>query len=237
MPKLSKRTTEIGNFILNEIVPPIIRDNRLLMLPLFRLFFGARARHFMEFREKAYAMTEREYQQAYQQVADLNVNKESDLNHRCFEHIPLEVRGSSILEVGSGRGSLAEVLVNKGRYVASDICYSSEIAAIAGLEFVTANAEQLPFASASFDTVICTHVLEHVKRIDIALAELRRIARRRLILVVPRERPYAFGFNYHLTFFPYQFSVQQVLGRDRGDNPISIRRFGGDWLYIEDLTG
>src|SRR3546814_1539315 len=35
---------------------------------------------------------------------------------------------------------------------------------------------------------------------------LRRVARRRVIIVVPQEREYRFTFNPHLHFFPYPHS-------------------------------
>ena len=43
------------------------------------------------------------------------------------------------------------------------------------------------------------------------LSELRRVARRRLILVVPQEREYRFTFNPHLHFFPYPHSFLRYL--------------------------
>ena len=67
-----------------------------------------------------------------------------------------------------------------------------------------------------------THTLEHVQRIDLALAELRRVAKHRLIIVVPKERPYRYSFNLHLHFFPYPWNWQAIgcrrvppLGRGR----------------------
>src|SRR3546814_1129402 len=59
-----------------------------------------------------------------------------------------------------------------------------------GISFHEANIERLPFPDKSFDTVICTHVLEHILDFRGALAELRRVAAKRLIIVVPQEREY-----------------------------------------------
>src|SRR3546814_9931089 len=39
-----------------------------------------------------------------------------------------------------------------------------------------------------------------------ALAELRRVAAKRPIIVVPQDREYRFTFNPHLHFFPYPHS-------------------------------
>jgi ubiquinone/menaquinone biosynthesis C-methylase UbiE len=71
--------------------------------------------------------------------------------------------------------------------------------------------ERLPFPDNHFDTVICTHVLEHILDFRAALAELRRIAARRLIVVVPREREYLYTFNPHFHFFPYVHSFLRFM--------------------------
>src|SRR3546814_15505307 len=69
-----------------------------------------------------------------------------------------------------------------------------------GISCHGANIARLPFPDKSFDTVICTHVLEHILDFRGALAELRRVAAKRLIIVVPQEREYRFTFNPHLHF-------------------------------------
>lgn len=47
----------------------------------------------------------------------------------------------------------------------------------------------LPFSDNSFDTVVCSQVLEHVDDVETAVAELKRVARRFVVITVPRE-PY-----------------------------------------------
>lgn len=41
-----------------------------------------------------------------------------------------------------------------------------------------------------------------------ALAELRRVAKRRLIIVVPKQRNYKYTFELHINFFPYLFDLK-----------------------------
>ena len=76
-----------------------------------------------------------------------------------------------------------------------------------GIEYVEALIEDLPFPDRHFDTVICTHVMEHILDFSAALAELRRICAGTLIVVVPREREYIYTFNPHFHFFPYRESL------------------------------
>src|SRR3546814_13808621 len=108
-------------------------------------------------------------------------------------------RGSSALDVGCGTGYLLHVLAVgrtemklTGVYVIID---SETRKRAEGISFHEANIERLPFPDKSFDTVICTHVLEHILDFRGALAELRRVAAKRLIIVVPQEREYRFTFK------------------------------------------
>jgi SAM-dependent methyltransferase len=49
------------------------------------------------------------------------------------------------------------------------------------------DAVSLPFPKHTFDLVICTEVLEHLPRPELALHELHRVARRYVLLSVPHE--------------------------------------------------
>jgi 2-polyprenyl-3-methyl-5-hydroxy-6-metoxy-1,4-benzoquinol methylase len=55
------------------------------------------------------------------------------------------------------------------------------------LSYVAGDAEQLPFGEAEFDLVTAIETLEHVPRPEAAVAEMRRVARRHLLVSVPRE--------------------------------------------------
>ena len=67
-----------------------------------------------------------------------------------------------------------------------------------------------------------------------AIAELRRITRRRLIIVVPREREYRYTFNPHFNFFPYTHSFLRAM------HPVPAEHtcvdIGRDIFYCEDRT-
>ncbi len=54
-------------------------------------------------------------------------------------------------------------------------------------EFIKGSIYELPFADASIDTIVCLEVLEHLDAPAKALVELCRVARRHLVLSVPRE--------------------------------------------------
>jgi SAM-dependent methyltransferase len=55
------------------------------------------------------------------------------------------------------------------------------------LEFRATAAERLPFADGEFDLAAAIEVLEHVAEPERAVAEMARVARRHLLVSVPRE--------------------------------------------------
>ena len=55
------------------------------------------------------------------------------------------------------------------------------------VSLVQGSVYDLPFASGSFDLVLCCEVLEHIERPDVAMAELARVSRDRVLLSVPNE--------------------------------------------------
>ena len=64
---------------------------------------------------------------------------------------------------------------------------SGRLAHEALLTFQAASAYDLPFDDGSFDCVCALEVLEHLERPRDALTEMARVARKALLLSVPRE--------------------------------------------------
>jgi len=82
-------------------------------------------------------------------------------------------------------------------------CVAADVAPAPGID-VLSLAAPLPFASATFDTVLCTSVLEHVHDAEAAVSEIARILKPggRLIITVPflyptHEAPYDFWRTTH----------------------------------------
>ncbi|GGB84864.1 class I SAM-dependent methyltransferase [Knoellia flava] len=229
MPVSRATSLRVRN-VLDNWVPAGLRDNRLFMTPLLRLAVGEHARDFMTFKAKAFDMTPDEFADVYRRVAGSEVQGETDLNAACTEAILREVTGRRVLEVGCGRGWLAARMAGVASEVtASDIVMGEATRQIEGVTFEVASVEALPYDDDEFDVVVCTHTLEHVQDLPRALAELRRVARDALVVVVPRERPYRYSFNLHLHFFPYPWSWQAVAGVVAGARLEDL----DDWFYVE----
>lgn len=99
---------------------------------------------------------------------------------------------SSVLEVGTGEGRLAQHLVTHGlrpkRFEACDLDLGKMIDDLDPLIQVRqASIYELPWVDASFDLVVCCEVLEHVEDPRRALAELERVSARHVLVSTPRE--------------------------------------------------
>ncbi len=187
---------------------------------------------FLDFKERALNLTDKEFADVYQSAHRFVIQRETDLTQESL-HAVFESVVGEVLEVGCGNGYLASRLAKRHRVTACDIHVNDSLPGkFPDITFVSASASKLPFADRSFDTVVSTHVLEHVQDIDTAVRELRRIARKRVVIVVPRQRPYQYTFDLHLHFFPYEYTIVAAL------NPhgsFTCRDLSGDWVYVENL--
>jgi SAM-dependent methyltransferase len=127
--------------------------------------------------------------------------------------------GVRVLDLGAGGGRHAFACARAGASVVALDTDSDECTTVAGMFAAMAevgeidpdipassmcgDALSLPFADASFDVVICSEVLEHIARDDLAMAECARVLRPGgvLALSVPRAWPervnWALSTAYH----------------------------------------
>lgn len=188
----------------------------------------------MTFKDNVFGYSPEEFNGLYQRTSDTQeLQGETDLNESCTQEILQTISGKKVLEVGCGRGYLANLIENAGHDITGcDIIITPKIKKkFPKIKFVQGNIEKLPFADNSFDTVITTHTLEHVQNLRVAVDELRRVAKNELIIVVPRQRPYKYTFSLHTQFFPYEWSLQSGFGYRKGSK---IKRLG-DWFYHEKI--
>ena len=87
--------------------------------------------------------------------------------------------GSQVLEIGSGPGHVAAMLVQAGANV-TGIDFSSKMVEVAQriypeITFKQADAEQLPFEENSFDAVVANFVVHHLARPETVFREVNRV--------------------------------------------------------------
>jgi SAM-dependent methyltransferase len=231
---VNRETTNWVRFVIEEMIPPFIRDSGAFR-SLMKLAWGSHIDDLARFRERAAFLTDEEYAELYRNHP--RVHEGTDNSAACIARIKTDIIGESVADIGCGTGVLLTMIreANPGLKRLAGVDFVIEDAArLDGIEYHAARIEKLPFKDDAFDTVICTHVLEHVLDFRASLAELRRIAGKRLIIVVPREREYRYSFNPHFNFFPYKHSFL------RAAFPIPQSHVcmdvGRDIYYLEDLA-
>lgn len=105
---------------------------------------------------------------------------------RLLRLLPSGTAPRRILDIGSGTGALLQklaALYPDSRLTGADMAFGMGLAArerVAGncrIEFVTADAEHLPFAESSFDLVLSTSTFQWLERLEPAFGELKRVLR------------------------------------------------------------
>jgi SAM-dependent methyltransferase len=113
-----------------------------------------------------------------------------------LEELFTQADPQSLLDVGCGEGVLthqwAERLGDERRVVGIDLDDPALHAQWAkrtapNLEYRVMKAENLPFADGEFDAATAIEVLEHVPDAEHTVAEMARVAKRWLLVSVPRE--------------------------------------------------
>ena len=87
--------------------------------------------------------------------------------------------GSQVLDIGSGPGHVADMLVQAGASV-TGVDFSSKMVEVAQskyseITFRQADAEKLPFESGSFDAVVANFVVHHLARPETVFREVNRV--------------------------------------------------------------
>jgi ubiquinone/menaquinone biosynthesis C-methylase UbiE len=229
---LKREFTNIIRFILEDCTPPIIRD-----IPLINTFLsflsGINLKKCRQLRIDIPNLTPEKIDSFYRDFP--RIQEDTDNSKKCVEQIISSIHGQSLCDVGCGTGYvLNRISLHHpiDRLVGVDFTEHKEWKSFHHIQFLKGDILNLPFENGRFDTVVCTHILEHILDIKAAIQELRRVYSRRLIIVVPRERESLWSLNPHFHYFPYEHSFLKHL------LPLpaewSIKRIGRDYFYVED---
>jgi SAM-dependent methyltransferase len=178
----------------------------------------------VDWRRKFRTLSDQEWKQAYDEAW-------RHRNNDCVEETDADLilaalgQKGSVLEVGAGIGTLAIRLAKEG-YTVSAVDVSAEALRrarqTAELEHVQIDwregfAESLPFGDKSFDYITCCHTLEHVKNLAKTTAEFRRIARKKIVILTPKQKFRLYAENYHTQFFERPGQLADAFGLIRFD--------------------
>jgi ubiquinone/menaquinone biosynthesis C-methylase UbiE len=210
-------------------LPPIIRDNRFFMRPFFQYAYrGRNISTAMNFKRLVEGWSEDEFTTYYKQLNTISRNRATDLNAGCIKAImrSLDPSAQNLIDVGCGNGYLLDQFRGSGLTLHG--CDIVDKTASKSFQFTPARIEQLPFPDRSFDIVTCCHTLEHIVDLEQAISELKRIAAKQLIVVVPCQRWYFYTLDEHVNFFSYSEKLTSAMGL--GD--YVCKKIWGDWLYL-----
>jgi ubiquinone/menaquinone biosynthesis C-methylase UbiE len=189
---------ELANLIrtlIDEALPPIVRE-RFPFAWAARLWLGPKFQP--DFKQRAYAMSDRDYIKAYDTVSGVYGSRDADTTPKQMQWIVDHIDASDkVLEIGPGNGRLTKLLRGSGRDVTTLQFHPGDGSGKA----VVGMAEQIPLRDKSFDVTVVSMVLEHVRRLTTTFLELQRVTRKRVLIVTPRQRFYRITFDYHLQFF------------------------------------
>ena len=155
----------------------------------------------------------------------------------------LDTRPRSLLDVGSGSGYLLNLIRKKTdipRLVGIDINCSAARHGISSSENILLINSEIEehlssISDSQFDVTVCSHVIEHLKNPNHIISEMRRISAKSAIFVVPLEKKFKWGLNYHVHFFekPRDFLRLVTYSPQKSAETIVFERLG-DLLYIEE---
>ena len=160
---------------------------------------------------------------------------------RIYAHALSLIRGRTVLDVGSCFGFLPLLAAEQDpqlKVIGTDLVPAT--AALASrvsragrgrARFAAADLLALPVGDEAVDTVLAVHVLEHLPAgaTDLALAQLRRVARQRVVIAVPLEAVPNPVFGH---MQPFDLPRLAELGAAPGWSK-AVHAADGGWLVLD----
>lgn len=176
----------------------------------------------VDWRKKFRALSEAEWQRAYDEVWKHHRNDCVEETDAAMILAALGEPGS-VLEAGCGMGTLAITLAHAGFQVTGlDVSpvalqFAAQRTKDEGvnISWKEGFVENIPFPDKTFDYVTCCHTLEHVQDLKRAVAELKRVARRKIVVLVPKQKFRVYMDNYHTQFFEKPEQLVEAFGLER----------------------
>ena len=227
---MKREITNAVRYFMDNWLPPVIRDSRFFMYPVFYYWFeGKNIRKVMNFKKDVFYMSEQEYTDLYKNISIRAKGRPTDMNNASIEHIIAHADKSAetLLDVGSGRGYFLNVLADRTPFKLTGTDMADDIPGLKA-DYKKGYIEKLPFPDKSFDIVTCTHTIEHIINLKQAMDELKRVARKQLIIVTPCQKYNFYTLDLHVNFFP----TKEMLNREIGLKIFECENVQGDWVYL-----
>lgn len=238
----------ITNFLirlfLDEFIPPLIRDLKIFMYPLYFLWFKGDKNNIniaMNFKKNVFAMNSEDIRLCYKRYHNLGSTRGTDAFVEDYKWVlaRIDKRSKTLLDVGCGNGFWLDHIAKNTdpsqlKLFGLDIIESLSLGANMG--YTCGEIETLPFADKSFDIVTCFFVLEHIKNLNQAIKELKRITRHQLFLAVPCQRYYKYTFDLHVHFFYSPEYFQSIVAASNSESALIGYRNTGHILFYGEMA-
>ncbi|HZL82878.1 MAG TPA: class I SAM-dependent methyltransferase [Candidatus Deferrimicrobium sp.] len=142
--------------------------------------------------------------------AEWEFEQSKRLNRYYLPEIDLlkEIQGKTILDIGAGSGGKTTFYALNGakrltgidteeRFIMQARDFASSKNA-RNIDFIVANAEEMPFQNASFDMCVMNDVFEHLSKPEVVLQEVNRVLKPHSKVFI-NSPPYFHPYGAHLT--------------------------------------
>ena len=216
---------------MDECLPPIIRDNKIFMLPFYYYAYrGKRIKQAMNFKKLAYSMSSEDYANFYSHINTISRNRKTDLNNQCIKYIISIVKSfdsGKLVDIGCAGGYLLKMIHEANPFLELSGYDIKKFDLPGFITLNTGDITDLPYPDNHFDIVTCCHTIEHLINIKESISEIIRIAKKDIIIVTPCQRPYFYTLDEHVNFFNYAEQLTSLFKF----TDFKCIKLGGDWLY------
>lgn len=232
---MNRSITNAIRYVMDNWLPPAIRDARWFMYPFFHIWFkGKNVRLYMDFKDIAYTLTEDQFSEIYRNLDCLAYDRPTDMNMPSIKYLvdTIDKDAKNLLDVGCGRGFLLNYIGENTNLQTTGCDLYDKVPTLKKAAYKKGTIYKLPFEDNEFDVVTCSHTIEHLRELPDAINELKRVARKQLIIVTPCQRYYYFTMDLHLNFYPIAAYLQKEINIKNN----ICTNIQGDWVYIGNLN-
>jgi ubiquinone/menaquinone biosynthesis C-methylase UbiE len=228
---MNRRITNTIRFVMDELIPPFVRDSKIFMYPFYLFAYrGRNIREVMQFKSKVYAYSPEQYASFYNNLNTISRNRATDMNAACIDFIlnSIDPTAINIIDIGCGSGYLLGKIAQKFPAIKRT---GFDIKVATGNEtfnYFHGNIEKLPFEDNAFDVVMCSHTIEHLLQLETCISELKRITKKQLFIVTPCQRFFYYTLDEHVNFFPFKEKLTSILPFEN----FECHKLQGDWAYL-----
>lgn len=231
---MNRSVTNVIRAVMDEGLPPALRDSRYFMYPFFHLAYrGKKVEEAMEFKTLVHDWSDAEYDAFYNSLDTISRNRLTDLNQPSLDFIldNIDPSARTVIDVGCGKGYLLSKIKERHPGLELSGLDVLEPGVHTDYRYIQGHVENMPFEDNAFDVVVSSHTIEHLLRLPESVRELKRIARKQLIIATPCQRYFYYTLDEHVNFFPFKSALTSVM--DIPDH--ECLKLRGDWVYVGHL--